>query len=267
MGSGSGVGDLPAPLVPLLADPPATALLTDFDGTLAPIVADPAAARALPGVAALLRALAGRFGVVGVVSGRPAAFLLDRLAGSGPAVRLVGHYGLEWVEAGEIVRHPDVLAWLEPVAGTLEAARAEAPPGVGVEAKGISLTLHWRQAPGAEEWALEFGRDWAERTGLAVQRGRMALELRPPLAVDKGRVVEDLAGGCRAAGFFGDDAGDLAAFAGLDRLAATGVRTVKVAVADPESPADLVAAADLVLDSPAAAVAALESLVGAAGAS
>jgi trehalose 6-phosphate phosphatase len=43
------VDDLSRVVVELRADPPRTALLLDFDGTLAPIVEDPAAAVPLPG--------------------------------------------------------------------------------------------------------------------------------------------------------------------------------------------------------------------------
>ncbi len=105
-------------LAPLVADPARTALLCDFDGTLAPIVEDPASARPLDGVPGLLADLARRFAVVGVVSGRPAAFLVDRLAGPGrqaagvpatdPAasgqLHLVGLYGMESVDADGLVR-------------------------------------------------------------------------------------------------------------------------------------------------------------------
>ena len=85
-------------LSPLLVDPAATALITDFDGTLSPIVEDPAAARPLDGVADLLVRLSRRFGVVAVVSGRPAAFLAEHLSAvddGARQLRLVGLYGLE----------------------------------------------------------------------------------------------------------------------------------------------------------------------------
>jgi trehalose 6-phosphate phosphatase len=94
----------------------------------------------------------------------------------------------------------------------------------------------------------------------------MAVELRAPVAIDKGSTVERLAGGGGAACFLGDDAGDLAAFAALDRLAATGLVTVKVAVADEESPPALVADADVVVRGPHRAIELLGRLADAAGA-
>ncbi|HET7722531.1 MAG TPA: trehalose-phosphatase, partial [Acidimicrobiales bacterium] len=85
-------------LAPFRDDPDRTGVFTDFDGTLAPIVEDPAAARPLPGVVDALAALAGRYGRVGVISGRPASFLAEHLGGRG--VFLSGLYGLEFVEEG-----------------------------------------------------------------------------------------------------------------------------------------------------------------------
>ena len=249
----------------LLLSPATSAVLTDFDGTLAPIVPDPQDARPLPDAPRVLGRLAKRFGVVGVISGRPAAFLARHLGASGDAVRLVGVYGCEWVEGGRVRRSPEVEPWVAAATRVLEAALAEAPPGVGIEDKGASVTLHWRPAPEAGEWAREFATLWASRTGLVLQPGRMAVEFRPPVDIDKGSVVERLARDCTAACFAGDDAGDLAAFEALDRLAQRGLHTVRMAVADEESPPELAASADLVVEGPEKALEMLDRLASAAG--
>jgi trehalose 6-phosphate phosphatase len=248
-----------------LRDRSGAVLLSDFDGTLAPIVSDPMTARPLPGVPDLLRRLAGQLTVVGVVSGRPAEFLATRLAGVGDGVHLVGLYGLEWVTGGAVHHLAEADPWYGPAAEAAAAARAEVPPGAGVEPKGPLLTLHWRNAPGAREWATTFAAKWSGRTGLVAQPGRMSIELHPPIEVDKGTVVERLAAGCSVATFAGDDTGDLAAFAALERVGAAGATVTKVAVADPESPSALVARADLVLPGPAAFVDLLQRLASAAG--
>jgi trehalose 6-phosphate phosphatase len=245
----------------LLEDPPASALVTDFDGTLAPIVPDPETAEAVPGAVQALASLARHFGVVAVISGRPASFLARRLEHAGPAVRLFGVYGMEWIEDGSVHHAPQAAPWREPAAAVADAARTElAGTGVGIEDKGSTVTVHWRRAPDAQDRALEFSRTWAARTGLVVQAGRRSLEFRPPIDIDKGVVMERLGRGRRAACFFGDDIGDLAAFAALDRLAAHGTRTVRLAVADEETPPSLVDAADVVVDGPYEAVALLQAL-------
>jgi trehalose 6-phosphate phosphatase len=243
------------PLEALLEKPAASAVLSDFDGTLAPIVPDPATAAPLPEAPGVLGALAKRFAVVAVVSGRPVSFLAQRLVAAGPAVRLFGAYGLEWIEDGTVHLARAVGPWREPVARVVAAARAEfAGAEVGVEDKEISVTVHWRQAPEAGARAWEFAREWSRRTGLMLQPGRMAVEFRPPVGIDKGSVVEELARGSAAACYAGDDAGDLAAFAALDRLAPGGTRTVRIAVTDEETPPDLVAAADVVVHGPGEAL-------------
>ena len=250
------MGALPEILLPFAQDPGHSALCLDFDGTLSPIVPDPVGARPWPGVPALLARLAARFGLVAVISGRPAEFLHEVL-GSPAGVRLVGLYGLGHVG-------PDARPWEPLIADVVERARAEAPPGIYVEPKGFAVTLHWRHAPEAGAWAQAFAAREEAGRGLRVHQGRMSLELRPPLDVDKGTVVRSLVEGMRAVAVFGDDLGDLPAFDALAELGAQGVAVARVAVVDAESD-DLVAArSDLVVKGPAGAVTLLEQLAQAA---
>ncbi len=251
---------LPPALRPLHDRPGGAALFLDFDGTLAPIVADPSVARPLDGVVEVLGHLATRLALVAVVSGRPAEFLATAL-GPPPGLRLLGLYGLEEVGADGRVRSPaSVEQWRPVVARVTERARATAPGGLSIEAKGLTVTLHWRQHPGTAGWAEAFADDQCARTGLVAQRGRMAVELRPPVAVDKGTAVRALAEGYAAVGCFGDDLGDLAAFAALGQLASQGIAVARVAVTDAESPPEVAAAADVVVEGPAGALALLRLL-------
>lgn len=252
--------DVPAVLVPLWERPGHAALFLDYDGTLAPIVDDPTAARPLPDVPDVLARLAQRFELVAVVSGRPAAFLLDVL--EHPAgVHVAGLYGMEMAQPGGMVRPTgEATAWRPVVAEVTRLAAKQAPKGAEVEPKGLTVTLHWRRHPETEGWARRFAGRETARTGLVVQPGRMALELRPPVDVDKGTVVRRLAGGHAAVGCFGDDLGDLPAFRALAELAAAGVAVARVAVVDAESPREVAAAADLVVDGPAGALALLRLL-------
>jgi len=222
------------------------AVVVDFDGTLAPIVDDPAIARPLPGTLPVLRALVRRFRLVAVVSGRPAAFLATHLDVDG-LVR-VGSYGLEEVTPTGIVQASEASAWTEAVRMVTARAREHAPPGVLVEDKGLSITLHYRTAPGVEAWIREFARAESSATGLVAHDARRSVELRPPLAGDKGGAVARLVerDGVDAACVCGDDIGDLPAFAAVDALDLA----VRVAVRSDEIPASLVDAADVVVDGP-----------------
>lgn len=226
-------------------------LLCDFDGTLAPIVDDPAAAAPLPGAVTVLRDLASRLALVAVVTGRPVVEVRRHL--DDPRIAVVGQYGLEREVAGAVVVDPRVA----PFAAAVAAAADEAEqrwPGLRVERKGrVACTLHWRERPDDAPAATAVS-DLAARHGLAAWPARMAVELRPPVVVDKGTAATALLAGCPAdlAVFAGDDHGDLAALAAVRAWSATapGRRAVGLAVASPESPPDLLAAADLVVDGP-----------------
>jgi trehalose 6-phosphate phosphatase len=254
----------------LLVDPAHTAIVSDFDGTLSPIVDDPADARAVPGTAAVLARLADRFRVVAVVSGRPVSFLVKQLGvtarstatgspgphRSDPGVQFVGLYGLERSGPDGTIK-PERAAerWRTAVeAATLRLASA-APTGVVVEPKGLAVTVHWRQAPDAGEWAQAAATAEAARTGLRAHLGRMSVELRPNVDIDKGTVTRQLTEGCSAACYLGDDLGDLPAFAALADLSRhRGMPTVSMAVVDAESAPEVLEAADLSVNGPAEAL-------------
>lgn len=257
-GSVAPVTDLDV-LAPLLADRARSAVLTDFDGTLAPVVDDPAAAVALPGAVELLRALTARYAVVSVISGRPVSFLLDRLGGG---LRLSGLYGLEEVDgAGQIVVPEEAAPWTDVVAGTVSRAQTELGPVV--EPKGLSLTLHFRAAPEREDEIRAWAAAEAASSGLLVRGAKASVELHPPVAADKGTVVESAVTGLYAACFLGDDVGDLPAFDALDRLAARGLHAVRIGVRTEEAPAELLERADLVVEGPEGALAVLTRLASA----
>jgi trehalose 6-phosphate phosphatase len=259
---------LPTELGPLAAEPERSALFLDFDGTLSAVVKDPRAATALPGVPELVVELARTFALVAVISGRPTAFL-DEALRAPPGVTLAGLYGLERALHG-----PDHDTWAAVIDDVVAEAVATAPPGVYVEPKGLTATLHFRRALTHEGWVLDFARRQHETRGLMVVRGRFERELRPPLDVDKGTVVRSLVAEqaahgqpLHAAAAFGDDVGDLPAFAALAALRqdAGPLRTaVRVAAVDDESPVAVAEAADLSVPGATGAVDLLRRLAHAA---
>jgi trehalose 6-phosphate phosphatase len=255
-----GVTALSSRLAPLAEDPSRSVVIVDFDGSLAPIVVDPPAAAPLPGASEVLARLVGRIGRVAVVSGRPVAFLRDALAVDGLA--LFGHYGVERFDGEAISTAPQARRWEEAV--RLAAAEAEtALAGVFVERKGsLAVALHWRRHPDLEPAAISLGRRLAATHGLRLEPGRQTVELRPPLDVDKGSPVAELADGAHAALVMGDDRGDIAAFAAAGRLVEEGRlgHVVRVAVRSSETPAELLDRADLAVDGPSGALDLLEEL-------
>ena len=244
--------------------PDRTALILDFDGTLAPIVADPPAARMTVGVDEPLRVLAQCLGTVAIVSGRPAAFLGEHAAV--PGVRLLGVYGTEeWRDDAPRPRN-EALAWLP----ALDVARERLTtalvgnPGLLLEDKGLAVAVHWRNAHnrfGASAFVEQVVAGIVEETGLRQEPGKFVLELRPPLDWDKGTSVRAIVEEARPAltVFGGDDRGDLTAFAAVRDLGG-----VAVAVAhDSETPAEVLAAADVVVQGSAGMAAWLTRLAAA----
>jgi trehalose 6-phosphate phosphatase len=240
------------------ADAGHAGILTDFDGTLSPIVDEPNAARPLDGIPALLDQLAGRYALVGVLSGRPVAFLQQFLP---PSLLLSGLYGLEVVRAGVREDHPSGGMWREVIDDVATVARATGPDDMRVESKGLSLTLHFRGHPELEAAVRDLAERQATRSGLSIRPARMSFELHPPIPADKGTAVRHLADGLAALCFLGDDLGDLPAFEELERLAGEGVATVRIAVRSDEAPEALLDAADVVVDGPEGARDLLEALL------
>jgi len=257
-----------AGLAALLADPGHALVALDFDGTLSPIVADPATARAHPGAVPALRQVAAVIGTLAVITGRPAASAVD-LGGfeAVPGLVVLGHYGLEHWSDGALESPP-------PPPG-VEAARAElpgllagagAPDGTRIEDKGHAVAVHTRQAADPQA-ALDRLRDpladLAARHRLAVEPGRMVIELRP-LGMDKGQALRTLVQQRRrsAVVFCGDDLGDVAAFDAVRALRGQGVPGLTVFSGSAEVTA-LAEAADLVVDGPDGVVALLASLAAA----
>jgi trehalose 6-phosphate phosphatase len=245
-------------MAPLLEQPAESAVLVDFDGTLAPIVLEADRAEPLPGVVDTLAALRSAYGVVAVISGRPVRYLQQHLP---PELTLCGLYGLEQADGGVVRQHPAAAGWQEVIDDAARRTSAVGPTGVDVEHKGLSLTLHVRRRPDLADAVSAWAADLARVTGLVPRPAKMSVELHPPVEVDKGTVVSELAAGASAACYLGDDVGDLPAFAALDRLAARGIHTVKVVVSTDEVSSEMLDQADLTVDGPAGALELLRSLL------
>ncbi|GAA1565314.1 trehalose-phosphatase [Streptomyces globosus] len=278
---GSHPHDLPMPvtaagregLAALLGDPRRSVVALDFDGTLADIVPDPDQARAHPDAVPALAALAPRVGSVAVVTGRPAgvAVRLGGFAGVAGLEHLVvlGHYGAERWDAvsGSVhapAEHPGVAAVRAELPGFLHSVGAW--HGTWIEEKGRALAVHTRRAedPAAAFAALrEPLAELAARHGLIVEPGRAVLELRPP-GMDKGvALTEYLAEtGAETVLYAGDDLGDLAAYAAVEKRRAEGLPGLLVCSGSEEVP-ELAARADLVLPGPVAVSAFLATLANA----
>lgn len=196
-------------------------------------------------------ALAIRYRRVAVLSGRPLSYLQPLLPDS---IDIGALYGLEQRVGGSRQEHDDASPWRSVISGLVgEAEQAMAEHhGVAVEAKGLSLTLHFRNAPQDTAQVQAWAHDAAQRTGLHARGAKASIELHPPVAIDKGSLLTEWASGAATVAYFGDDLGDLPAFAAVRALEEHGVQTLRVVAASEETPAEVRGCADLVLDGPEA---------------
>lgn len=211
---------LPPPPLPT----PDDALFLDFDGTLVELVERPDLVRVEDELKTLVRRLAARLGGrVALVSGRPAAEIRG-LFGE-VAVPIGGSHGIEIDRLGGRLDGPEPPAALAEVAARFDAIRARAP-GTLIERKPYGVTFHFRGAPALEAEATALATSLAQETGLAVQPGKMMVELKLG-GIDKGHAVaaflsEPPMQGARP-WFVGDDLTDEPAFAACARLGGAGV--------------------------------------------
>jgi trehalose-phosphatase len=252
----AGAAELDRLLEPLRSEPAATGILCDVDGTLAPITDEPGAATVPEPARDLLRELAGRYALVGCVTGRRA---LDARAMVGvDELVYAGNHGFERLDPGiaEPLQNPAVGARADRARSFVEGldqgrlATAE----LRLEDKGAIQALHWRGAA-AEEVARMQAQEvakLAQQADLVPRWGRKVLELRPVAGIDKGSATLGLLRehGVDQALFGGDDLTDIDAFQALrwmrgsDRLRTA----VCVGVASDEAPPDLASHSDVVVD-------------------
>jgi trehalose 6-phosphate phosphatase len=238
----------PVRLVRFRSEPQRAAVLLDVDGTLAPIVERPEDAAVPEETRREVERLAGRYRLVACISGRPAA----------DARRIVGLDDVEYIGVHGLEGHPGVPEYTPLLTQLIESV--DWPWRVETKA-GVTAAFHYREVDDAEaEPAVEALVHAAEELGLAVQRGRKVVEVRPPIDVDKGTAARSLLAehGLERALYAGDDTTDLDAFRGLDEAELDAA--VKVAVASPEMNPTLMNAADFVVDGPEGLVELLRQL-------
>ena len=228
----------PVRLVRFRSEPGRAAVLLDVDGTLAPIVERPEDATVPEETRGEVRRLAERYALVACISGRPAA----------DARSMVGLDDVEYVGVHGLESHPGVPEYAPQLERVVEAT--DWPWHVERKA-GVTVAFHYREVTDKEAAeAVERAVRAAEDLGLAVQRGRKVVEVKPPIDADKGTAVLSLLTNRRVdrALYAGDDTTDLDAFRGLDEA---GLDTaLKVTVASPEMNPRLLTEADLVVDGP-----------------
>jgi len=218
------------PPLPSLVPPPPTlalrhSMLLDFDGTLIDIFDRPDAVVIDPALPVLLQRLAETFhGRLALVSGRSVAQLDELLGAALDNLAIVGSHGAE-VRTGLLHTSPT-----RPHALTLAECEIRQAfsgnAGVVIEVKSLGVAVHFRLDPQVERDVRAMINRIALQSGLAVQEGKMMIELRAG-GHDKGTGIFALMAVPRFAAtvpiFAGDDVTDEAGFMAVAKLNGIGV--------------------------------------------
>ncbi len=195
----------------------------DFDGTLAPVVSDPAMAFIPPQTLRALKNLAAIEKVsLAIISGRALQDLKARVGM--PNLIYAGNHGLEISGPGVYFIQPDAGKRVQALSELLRdlQSRLQNIPGVQVENKVLTASVHYRRAPADKL------REIHQVTNLAVTGsgglfqmtpGLQVYEIRPRVSWHKGKAVgwikEALSKGDALSVYVGDDATDEDAFLAL----------------------------------------------------
>ena len=237
-------------------------LLFDYDGTLTPIVSRPEEALLPDDVRSCLELLAAKPGyVVGIVSGRSIDDLL--VLANIPGLVHAGNHGMEIRGAGLNYIHPGAVAAreiLDKVQIELSGRLAHIP-GIIVEHKGLTLTVHFRsvqlaQAEEVQAIADSVALPYVESGELGLTRGKMVVEVRPAIPWNKGSAIEKIRRECGSLPFpvyFGDDRTDEDGFAVVQEMGGIAVfvgsaRQGTVALHQLDSPREVADTLQLLLD-------------------
>ena len=190
----------------------------DYDGTLAPISSNPDRAPMRARTRRLLSAVADRYPCI-VISGRTRSDLVKWLSGV-PVWHLSGNHGLEpWAEDAAYAAR--VTRWERQLIHRLEHY-----PGVTIENKTYSLTVHYRHAKPRRPAVVAVESAVRALRGARLIRGKEAFSVLPRDSVHKGDALHRARRlhHCDLAIYVGDDDTDEDAFSASSTAAVLGVR-------------------------------------------
>ena len=203
-------------LAPLAATPQSTAIFLDLDGTLAPIVTRPEAVAVPAPIGRLVRKLSHMYLAVTVVSGRPATEAKRIVSIS--ELAYIGNHGFETMLPGRtVVVSEEAQPYLPRIHELVDFCRSmeeTTEAGIWIEDKMSTMSLHYRRAAdpeAARRFIEENIMPRVKQLELRPSQGRMVIEVKPPVDVNKGvsvgRLLDQLE--ARQAVYMGDDTTDI----------------------------------------------------------
>ena len=207
---------------------PEWAYFLDVDGTLIDLAEAPGAVNVDARLLALLRRLQiACGGALALISGRELSNLEALLGNFRPP--LAGQHGLERrTSKGVVRRHTEGLAAKREISLSLAPVLSR-HPGLLLEDKGLTLALHYRQAPQLASYVHRLMRQLAGSAAdrVCLQTGKCVVEIKPP-GFDKGTAIEEFMREAPFRGrrpiFLGDDSTDEHGFRAVNRMGGLSVK-------------------------------------------
>jgi trehalose 6-phosphate phosphatase len=222
-------------------------LITDIDGTISDIAPSPALATVSIECREQLQKLVTEIELVAAISGRPAIEARAMVGVDG--IIYIGNHGLELWQDGNVHLAEGAERYREEVA----AVRRELEgllgiEGIAIEDKEIAIALHYRDCSdkvNARDTILDRVAEFEATGNFQIVEGKMVVELRPPLDINKGNAVGDLITRYRLEGgiYLGDDNSDLDAFRLMHRPG-----FYSIGIISDETPDEVIREADFTLN-------------------
>jgi len=191
-------------------------LITDIDGTISQTAPTPQQAKVSPICRQHLSALCKQLALVAAISGRPAAEAQNMINIDGMVY--IGNHGLERWTGGHSEFRQDVQDYPEVIKAAIEElAPLLSTKGISIDNKRVTATIHYRLCPEpqlARRDILALIKNSPHVKSLRIIQEKMAVNLLPPVKIDKGTALLDLIQEYNLQGgaYLGDDLTDIDAF-------------------------------------------------------
>ena len=224
-------------------------LITDVDGTISWIAPSPDEAVVSLLCRRYLSALIDKIDLVAVISGRPLIEVMGMVGVEG--LVYVGNHGLEMWSRGVPQIWPGSERYIDAITSAVSALKNMPDvEGLYFENKGLTASIHYRNCTNVDSargQIMEMVESLPWANDLRITEGRMVVELRPNLEVDKGVALKLLIEKYKLAGaiYIGDDVSDVDA---IEALRDSDTKGIAIGVGSKEAPPQLYEAADFIID-------------------
>ena len=232
---------------------PPFGLITDIDGTISQPASTPQQAKISPLCRHYLSILCHRIALVAVTSGRRAGEVKDMVGIDG--IVYIGNHGLErWAE-GHSEFAKDVQNYSKVIKAVVKELNSILSiEGIWIEDKGVTASIHYRLCPEpqlAERYILTALENLPQVKSLRILQEKKAIDLLPPVMVNKGTATLDLIQEYNLQGgiYLGDDFTDIDAFRAIHAASQDlNFQGFAIAITSQEMHETLVAEADFTLN-------------------